>query len=197
MTYGYVYFIKTKGMDGPWKIGFSCIPQNRLETLMSWSPFELEIVAQVPGSFADEQYLHRCFARSHRHGEWFNDSERLANAVAQIAAAGSVNVVRSWLLPEGSVRSGVARRREPQMVACIAYHRSVVAAEKRTGERAPRSVRETIDRWKERASIGGCLTPPSEEEMDGLRAYIASAVKPNNRTRHVSPSKAKRMEATP
>lgn len=87
---GYVYFVKPIGMDGPVKIGFSYAPTQRLETLMSWSPFRLEIVATVPGDLALERNIHECFLDLLSHREWFNAHPRLTAVMEKLRAGAAI-----------------------------------------------------------------------------------------------------------
>jgi hypothetical protein len=82
--FGNVYFIKPIGMDGPIKIGFSQNPKHRLEQLMVWSPFPLEIAAAMPGTWHDEQELHKRFASTRLHKEWFSASPELLEYIATV-----------------------------------------------------------------------------------------------------------------
>ena len=65
----FVYFLKPVRKKGPIKIGCSFRPVSRLTAMMSWSPYKLEIVAQIEGDFVLERKIHNCFADSHSHGE--------------------------------------------------------------------------------------------------------------------------------
>lgn len=86
MTARFVYFLRPVGMDGPIKIGCSERPESRLATLMSWSPFRLEIITTVDGDFDLEQNIHQCFADLSTHGEWFRPEPRLTEAIRKIAS---------------------------------------------------------------------------------------------------------------
>lgn len=82
----YVYFARPVGMDGPIKIGWSNSPEKRILSLMTWSPFPLELVAMISGDRALEKNIHECFADLHTHSEWFRAEPRLVKAVELIAA---------------------------------------------------------------------------------------------------------------
>jgi len=86
----FIYFLKPKGMKGPIKIGCSRLPQHRLEAMVRWSPFPLELMGWVQGTSRDEIYLHRCFARDHTHHEWFNWSDHLIATIDRVRAIGYV-----------------------------------------------------------------------------------------------------------
>lgn len=81
-----VYFIKPVGMDGPIKVGTSRSPDCRLQTLDSWSPFALEVVAEVDGGVHIERRFHALFAETHQRREWFGWSRRIAATIAAINA---------------------------------------------------------------------------------------------------------------
>jgi hypothetical protein len=100
----YLYFLKPIGMDGPIKIGCAKVPEVRMRTFAVWSPFPLELIGKVPGIGTDERFLHRCFADSHTHFEWFLYTPELARAIAQILEAGTVDVVRDRLIPLRDIR---------------------------------------------------------------------------------------------
>lgn len=79
-----VYFIKPVGMDGPIKIGCSQSPNTRRAALASWSPFALEIIAEIDGDHDMERRFHALFAETHQRREWFGWSRRLAATIAAI-----------------------------------------------------------------------------------------------------------------
>lgn len=86
-----VYFIKPIGMAGPVKIGFSVSPDGRRESLRYWSPFPLEIVAEVEGCGRVERQFHAIFADSHIGHEWFNWSPAM-QAVIDAIAGGTFDI---------------------------------------------------------------------------------------------------------
>jgi hypothetical protein len=65
---GWVYFIRAGEHV---KIGWSRNPKARRDTLATASPFDLEIIGQVPGTEDDERALHGAFAHLHVKREWF------------------------------------------------------------------------------------------------------------------------------
>lgn len=81
-----IYFIRPIGMDGPIKIGRSCSPDRRRKTLEIWSPFPLEIIAEIEGPFDLERRFHAKFEHLHQHSEWFKADPELLETVAAIAA---------------------------------------------------------------------------------------------------------------
>lgn len=75
-----VYFIRGGGFI---KIGFSTNPLARLIDLRTASPFELELLADIPGSKDDELQIHRLFSDLHVRGEWFRDDDRILAFIKQ------------------------------------------------------------------------------------------------------------------
>lgn len=72
-----IYFIKPVGMDGPIKIGCSSWPESRRDTLATWSPFTLEIIAEIEGGYTLEHQFHAMFEHQHERSEWFTWSPEL------------------------------------------------------------------------------------------------------------------------
>lgn len=73
-------------MVGPVKIGCSDKPIKRLETFMVWSPFPLEIIAEIDGSFYLEKKLHMAFNYLRKHSEWFDVDDALLEVIDAINA---------------------------------------------------------------------------------------------------------------
>lgn len=82
----WVYFIKPIGFDGPIKIGNSAAPGQRREQLSVWSPFPLEIAAQISGDHALERRFHARFFDQHVNHEWFTASPELLDTIAAVNA---------------------------------------------------------------------------------------------------------------
>lgn len=82
-----VYFIQSI-IGGPIKIGVSIFPKYRLKDLQSFSPFELKILATIPnGGHEKENQLHKCYAKSRIHGEWFKPTPELLKERSTIKKA--------------------------------------------------------------------------------------------------------------
>jgi hypothetical protein len=81
----WVYFIKPIDMPGPVKIGCSYSPTARRETLRYWSPFPLEIVAEIEGSQRLERQFHAMFAHTYMSHEWFKWSPELQAVIDEVA----------------------------------------------------------------------------------------------------------------
>lgn len=86
-----VYFIRPIGMQGPIKIGCSHSPTGRRSTLETWSPFPLEILAEIEGCEKIERRFHALFTAQHQSREWFHWSPELEATIAAINA-GTFNI---------------------------------------------------------------------------------------------------------
>ena len=100
----FVYFIKPIGMDGPVKIGCSINPQSRLDTLMAWSPYPLEVAATVPGGYSLEANIHDCFAHLHSHREWFRADRQLTKAIRRLQAGAPIEQAIDLSKKTGNIR---------------------------------------------------------------------------------------------
>jgi len=81
-----VYFIKPVGMDGPIKIGCSISPDGRRKSLQFWSPFPLEIIAEIDGDMRLERRFHARFQHLFQGREWFRVAPELLDAIERINA---------------------------------------------------------------------------------------------------------------
>lgn len=66
-----VYLIRMVGTN-LYKIGYSTDTNKRLSNLGTASPFELELVAKMPGTAADERALHQKYNKHLVRNEWFH-----------------------------------------------------------------------------------------------------------------------------
>jgi hypothetical protein len=91
-----LYFIQAEGV-GHIKIGFTADDDAaaRLATLQTGSPVPLKLLGTVPGTMDDEKNLHRRFASSKVHGEWFKPVPDLVAIIPPtvLPMCGSVQVV--------------------------------------------------------------------------------------------------------
>jgi hypothetical protein len=173
-----IYFMKPVGLDGPIKIGCSIAPATRLQSLGTWSPFPLEVIGSVPGTIKDEGFLHRCFADSHSHHEWFRSSPELRAAIAIMLASGSMDVIRATHSPKGSIRTLPQRARTPEQRRHFSYSARINWAEKRlrkaTGDsgawRAPDDVNAIMEKYY-RSRV---LTPADAARLDEYLANPAA-----------------------
>lgn len=175
-----VYFIKPVGLDGPIKIGHSWCPANRLIDLGAWSPWPLELIGYVASPSEDERFLHRCFADCHSHREWFHSTPRLRETITQILDAGTIDAVRSGLIPLGSIRHTRVntaigtRRMSCRMRIYWALRRLDGRDAPYVYWRAPDEVGSIMGRWSKNYRTGAEAQDPSAEEMAILEAFIAN-----------------------
>lgn len=81
----FVYFVRLASDEGPIKIGCSYTPARRLTDLMCWSPLPLKVLATLPGGFALESKIHRRFAATHSHKEWFQPTPELLSLIEAVS----------------------------------------------------------------------------------------------------------------
>ena len=186
-----VYFIKPVGMDGPIKIGSSTCPAKRLETLAVWSPFPLEMIVDVDGDLADEQFIHSCFADVHSHKEWFNASKMLTDTIERIAKSGSLDWVRDELKPIGRIRNvGKGSRPCPEYrVGIRSYNARIRAAEnglRDVGFKDFRdgAVSEIMNRWYGNSYRRIAGFRPSPSEFAQLEEYISGLNAKHSEIKH-------------
>lgn len=174
MTDRFVYFIRPVGMDGPVKIGCSIDPGQRIMPLAQWSPFPLEIAAYAPGTFANERFIHSCFAKSHSHHEWFLPSERLTALIQEVSASGKLDAALS-MTPEGSISAPHdARWPASRRLYMSIIQRVGNIARRRLGQglRTPPDIEAILKAWYRRPEYS---TPPADE-MLRLETYLADPV---------------------
>lgn len=83
------------------KIGAATDPVARLGSLQSGSHVLLEILAVVPGGYAEEKALHFAFWPHHSHCEWFNAHADIWAAIKSIQDAG---VIPAHLQPQPGMK---------------------------------------------------------------------------------------------
>lgn len=89
MRGGTVYFAKIAGHD-LLRVGCTATPRQRISSLQSWSPFDLEIIASIDAGFFVEGWLHHRY-REHRHrGDWFRLCDLIRRDAATLAAGGVI-----------------------------------------------------------------------------------------------------------
>lgn len=106
-----IYFIKPVGMEGPIKIGTSCSPEKRRSALANWSPFPLEIIAEIRGDNVMERRFHARFMHCHERREWFTATPEL---LATIEAINAGTFDQGSLPPPRALRAGLPRRKRTQ-----------------------------------------------------------------------------------
>lgn len=86
MNTGFVYFVRAKNGTGPIKIGYSWRPEQRLETLLTWSPVDLEILVAIDADIETEKAIQNVFADLHWRREWFHPDARIFSATERLRA---------------------------------------------------------------------------------------------------------------
>lgn len=176
----WVYFIKPAGMDGPIKIGCSVLPKSRLENLMVWAPYPLEIIGSIPGSFAIEQMIHRKFADLHSHCEWFNTSPELIEAIRIAIETGSADHIEA--MPGGRSIKSKKKELTPDRRLYLSYSARVRVAENKLRAAmiaawyAPADVCAIIKAWDYQGYYRDRQSgrTPSPAEFARLDEYLAN-----------------------
>lgn len=164
---GFVYFIKPVNYPGPIKIGFSRHPAKRLNGLLLWTPFQLEILHTVPGDRKLEMKIHSHFADLHDHHEWFHPGERLLNAIEAMQGGksveesvdltdlkGRINGRPNWTPEQRSRLSYVSRVRW-----ALAKHQQ---KNRRQHYRLPNDVQEIVSWWVAQAGLSCPFASPQQ-----------------------------------
>lgn len=85
MSEAKVYFIQcleTKRV----KIGIAQKPIARLTQIQTMSPTKVDLVLSVEGGLELEKALHKEFAETRLHGEWFEHTDELATRMDELLA---------------------------------------------------------------------------------------------------------------
>lgn len=59
-------------------------PKSRIATLQTGCPFQISVLAYMPGGLAEESALHQRFAALRTHGEWFRASPDLLSFIDSV-----------------------------------------------------------------------------------------------------------------
>lgn len=73
-----IYFVKANDRV---KIGYADDPANRIPSIQTSSPYELEVLLIVEGTYEVERELHRRFQEYRVTGEWFEYGDRIESFV--------------------------------------------------------------------------------------------------------------------
>jgi hypothetical protein len=112
---GVVYFIVYP--KSQWvKIGYATRLRSRLSELQVCTPENLEVVATIPGTLADEQRLHRALKGARRRGEWFALWEPVIEELVEKAKAG-ISVDDACVWASAYIAEDLARRAEARAEA--------------------------------------------------------------------------------
>ena len=177
---GYVYFIRPVGMPGPVKIGFADFPLRRLHGLAAWSPFPLEVIATVDGSFALEQTIHSIMHASHSHKEWFHPTAEILAMVEALEAGQTIEEAVDFSRPRKSIHPTRKGTRSPLSRLHMSLRMRFLHALKKVGDRrysGPPEAEHLLDRIR----YGH---PPTSDELaylediiGNIEAYAASKAK--------------------
>jgi hypothetical protein len=95
-----IYFARCEDMNGYIKIGRATNPRKRISDLRNGCPYEVILLATLPGGLLREKILHRRFEASRIRGEWFSPSPELMEVIASGLSQGSRQYPyedRDWL----------------------------------------------------------------------------------------------------
>lgn len=87
------------------KIGFtSRTPEARLKESQTFAATPLRLLTETPGTQAQERSLHKLFASTRHHGEWFTPSPLLEELIDSLIEAneGLSGIYSSSTSPENS-----------------------------------------------------------------------------------------------
>jgi hypothetical protein len=85
---GLVYFIESQCAERRIKIGMAATPEARLAELQTGCPYELRLLATMPGGLRAEAELHARFADLWLIGEWYRPSAELRALIASLLPRG-------------------------------------------------------------------------------------------------------------
>lgn len=162
----WVYFLRPIGAEGPVKIGFSSLPEDRLLAYNIISPLPLEIAARIEGGQALEMRFHQRFAEQHSHHEWFHASPDLTAVLGDIAAG----VFDVDTLPPAKRLDNIVRWTPEARLGASLSHR--LGHIHRRGIDVPPEVSSALTRWQYAERRGGVRDP---RDLDLVQAFIAEA----------------------
>lgn len=184
---GNIYFMRRADGVGAIKIGCSKWPAMRLRAMTQWSPEQLEVVATVPGTFADERRLHRQFNEFRLHGEWFEAAPAVLAAMSRAATLGelppapvndrTVRIMASFdsgtTLQNIANEHGITRQRVEQIVR------------KNGGKRRGQGSRKRAPVWGKIEEVrslakSGCTLDEIADAIGDARHNVYAAIRENN-----------------
>lgn len=143
-----MYFIAVKGRHhSPIKIGSTQNVEQRMSTLQTFTPDELQLIGHVEGNYKDEALIHRAFSAQHLRSEWFQYSPELERVVSQIVSHG-LESVRSNLVELGKAGCGI-RIKSPEGIERI---RRGTSREYRMSNYQPKQKRDDAEASSERSA---------------------------------------------
>lgn len=68
------------------KIGYSSNPENRIKSIMTASPHDLDLLGTISGTREDERNLHQRFAHIRKNREWFDATPELIGYIKRVTS---------------------------------------------------------------------------------------------------------------
>jgi len=165
----YIYFIAPIG-GGPIKIGCSESPPRRLENLMAWSPYPLEILASAPGNLSDERAVHFAFLKHWAQREWFRAVPEIYALINEIRATG--------ILPEafkGNINTRGLPHKSPGGASWSPETRAKISALHKArwaSIRAGRAARPEVEAFLLKTGIA----PTELSNSAGVHSWVAGGI---------------------
>ena len=162
----YVYFARAG--NGLVKIGCSDQPERRLTQIGEWVPYKIELAATIAGTYDLEAALHRMFATSWSHLEWFHSTPQLNRLIDDVSngrpfailpAQGEATreaVIRAKKRLTRRIHAAEAARWKSNYYGELRQHR-------------PAAIFDLMARYQ-----GPHNSDPSEEDVAEAERYIAS-----------------------
>jgi hypothetical protein len=79
-----IYIARPVNFPGPYKIGSTSDLKRRMRHINNASPFEMELVAAMPGDPILERRIHASLLDAHIRCEWFRDCFTVRSLVARV-----------------------------------------------------------------------------------------------------------------
>lgn len=152
-------------MQGPIKIGCSVAPDGRRASLECWSPFPLELLAEIAGTEKLERRFHGKFIQQHIGHEWFSWSPELQETVEAVAA-GTFDIET---LPPPVPLTGFMRKPRDNSYSTPGwrYGRSVIARVQNMRERGL-----SWDEASRSGVFGLALDKATDEQVAAVRKWV-------------------------
>jgi hypothetical protein len=90
---GFVYVLKSE--LGHVKFGFSKTPNKRFSVLKSANSVDFDVLHVIPGTLAQERYIHTMLKPHKVRGEWYHDTKEVRSFI-QLVAAEQLPDLNDW-----------------------------------------------------------------------------------------------------